>query len=88
MPFGAVLKLSYATFEGGFFIFSSKLFEKYCSIRTKKMHRMKMKKNGTLLTFLNRLKHTHSITFAKVRTSILDNLGCIALGLHILWVDY
>ena len=53
MRFGLVLgwlailkRKNWATFEGSFFMFSGAIFFfKHCSVRTKKLHKMKLKKN-------------------------------------------
>ena len=68
-----VLGRLWVTFEGCFFMFSgakkmSNFFQKYCSVRTKKLHKMKVKKMyfflGNLIMNLNRLQKNIQLCLA------------------------
>ena len=56
------------------------------SVYTKKLLQIKLRKLSIFNLFLffldqNWLNHTHSIVYARVRASFLDNLGFMAQGL-------
>ena len=74
--------LKYSTFEGGFFMLSWEKIKKsllHCNVRTKiiiKLGKLSILDYKYDFWGQNRLKHTQSIVYARVRASYLYNLGC------------